>query len=315
MLVPEGTQAADFELKPDRVFAQDAGRIPGNSSTTALLVDLPAMRAEGATIVARAGESRKTAALPAAPSRSPQARAVSPLDITCDQRSISPGGSTTCELQFDASAASAPIEFSLFSNSNGVRLPATLHSRAGANRVRFEAEADAAMQRQSVAVTVISRLGIARASLSVDALPSGMVERQHPAFTGRHPAVQAPLPQLLSADGSGSGQGLVIGEGGLAALPRAGLDSTPAVPGEAVKLYATGIECVGRTGTPAVLVDFGGRIQPTVSLTPTTLTGVCEVTAVVPAGSATPRVPVSLEMVGPDGTLARSNTVLLAVDE
>ena len=169
------------------------------------------------------------------------------------------------------------------------------------------------MPQQNVTVNVVSKLGRAQAFLAIEASTAETVERQAPRV--RQTATQETVPELLSVDGSGSGQGLVVDERGLATLPRAGLDGAPAIPGEAVKFYATGVDCQADSGKPAPVLYFDGRVRPVAALSPTTLAGVCEITAVVPAGSVGSRIAVAVETISADGIPARSNAVLLAVDE
>jgi uncharacterized protein (TIGR03437 family) len=122
-------------------------------------------------------------------------------------------------------------------------------------------------------------------------------------------------PGLLSADGSGTGQGLVLHARGLAALPRFDRAGTPVVAGDAITLLATGIACDETPGAPPPLLymdHIPGRIA---GVSPSAFPGVCEVHAIIPSGLSGDDVGIYLESVGEDGSFSRSNTLLLAVEE
>jgi len=88
----------------------------------------------------------------------------------------------------------------------------------------------------------------------------------------------------------------------------------PAIAGETIRLYATGINCENsRERLPLLFVGRG--YQPITSVTASAFAGVCEVQAVIPEGIAGPKVEVFLETVRADATLLRSNTISLAVEE
>jgi hypothetical protein len=55
--------------------------------------------------------------------------------------------------------------------------------------------------------------------------------------------IQEAAPGLISVDGSGIGQGLIVHARGLAALPRFDRVVMPAATGDAITLFATGINC------------------------------------------------------------------------
>ena len=118
-------------------------------------------------------------------------------------------------------------------------------------------------------------------------------------------------PGLLSVNGSGKGQGFAMHARGLAAIPRFDLDGTPAIAGETITLYATGMGC--NTDRLPVLW-FGQTHQPVASVAPSAFAGVCELQAVVPDGIAGSSVELSLELIRSDATPIRSNTVSLAID-
>jgi uncharacterized protein (TIGR03437 family) len=98
---------------------------------------------------------------------------------------------------------------------------------------------------------------------------------------------------------------------GLAALPRYGMDGSPAIAGETIRLYATGIDCaVDRQ----MLVSFGGSMQPVTMMQPSAFAGICEVNTVVPAGVAGSRVDLYLEAARANGARARSNAIQVPIE-
>jgi len=427
-----------------------------------------------AIVSAAVGGVTKTATITA--SSSPVSSA-EPL-LTCDQRHVSAGGSTICDVSFQPSD-SQPVEFSITSSSENVKVPLTIRPRAGGSSVQFEVYADAWARQDNVTIEATSTLGSAQTSLAVlspgapllklpatqsvrkgnraaflvaavdsqdlplqvssSGLPRGAsfdpatgevawtpgdsdqsatigfsakdsaglsttgvvrvkVASDRPVISGMRngagndalaacspgarmtlvgtfssddqqagvqsdgirvrvngefapvllasageadflcPVLSAgtPLsmtvevgnrvsaewrtvmaeaaPGLLSVNGSGRGQGLVVHGRGLAALPRFDRDGMPAIAGETIRLYATGINCENsRERLPLLFVGRG--YQPITSVTASAFAGVCEVQAVIPEGIAGTKVEVFLETVRADATLLRSNTISLAVEE
>jgi hypothetical protein len=102
---------------------------------------------------------------------------------------------------------------------------------------------------------------------------------------------------------------------GLAALPRFERAGMPVAAGDAITFLATGIACDEIPGAPRPLLYLGHTSGTISELSPGALPGVCEVHAVIPGGVSGDRVEIFLESAGEDGTLIRSNTVVLAVDE
>jgi uncharacterized protein (TIGR03437 family) len=121
-------------------------------------------------------------------------------------------------------------------------------------------------------------------------------------------------PGLLSLDGSGAGQGVAMHTRGLAALPRFGVAGMPAASGEALTLFATGINCGENSVGGLPLLYFGHDYVRVTAARANALAGVCELQAVVPAGVSGDAVPVLLESVRGDGTVARSNIISVAVE-
>jgi hypothetical protein len=121
-------------------------------------------------------------------------------------------------------------------------------------------------------------------------------------------------PGLFSVSGSPRAQGLVMHARGLAAIPRFDADGTPALAGETIRFYATGLNCEN-SNQNSILLYFGKGYQPITSITPSSYAGICEVSAVVPEGVFGLGVELFLEAVRSDATLLRSNTISLAIDE
>jgi uncharacterized protein (TIGR03437 family) len=126
--------------------------------------------------------------------------------------------------------------------------------------------------------------------------------------------MQQVSPGLLSADGSGSGQGLVTHARGLSALPRFDREGMPAVAGEPITLFATGIHCDDTAAASKPLLYLGHNYQPVTLLRPSGLPGICEVHAIVPEGVSGTEVSVSIEAIRADGTAVRSNAILVAIE-
>ena len=127
--------------------------------------------------------------------------------------------------------------------------------------------------------------------------------------------MQKTAPGLLSVDGSGTGLGIVVHARGLAALPRFDRVGAPALAGDAITLFATGVDCDERSAIPRPVLYFGNDYQQITALRPSSFAGVCEVQAVVPAGLPGNEVELSLELVRQDGSLVRSNPVLIAIEK
>jgi trimeric autotransporter adhesin len=121
-------------------------------------------------------------------------------------------------------------------------------------------------------------------------------------------------PGLLTLDGSGRGQGIAIHAQGLAAVPRFGVAGRPAVEGEALTLYATGINCDENSSAMKPLLYFGHDYVRVTAAKASAFAGVCELRALAPAGVSGDAVPVLLESVREDGTPVRSNTISVAVE-
>jgi hypothetical protein len=87
----------------------------------------------------------------------------------------------------------------------------------------------------------------------------------------------------------------------------------PASAGDAITLFATGINCDESRGAPKPLLYIGHAYQQ-VAVQPSSFAGVCEVHAVVPTGLPGSEVRLVLEAVRDDGTPVRSNQILMAIE-
>jgi trimeric autotransporter adhesin len=123
---------------------------------------------------------------------------------------------------------------------------------------------------------------------------------------------QSATPGIFSLDGSGAGQGWVVLEGtdNLAMLPNYLVSAQPAIPGERLLLYVTGLGNLVN-----VSVQLGA-----VQVTPGAITpvpdhpGLYQVNVSMPVrGVQTGVIPISLSGDSPDGTRRTTNTVSIAV--
>jgi uncharacterized protein (TIGR03437 family) len=141
------------------------------------------------------------------------------------------------------------------------------------------------------------------------------------AITG---ATASITPGVFSADGSGSGQGVVhlTGTSLLATARDYRVLGQPAQPGDSITLWATGIDPNGLQP----IITVGGLLSAvkTVSAVPG-WAGICQITVAVPAGvppgDAVPvrasfgPLPASSSSRSPFGSRVRSNQVTIAIEE
>src|ERR1051325_802450 len=79
--------------------------------------------------------------LPASPI-SPASSSASRLRLGCDQRHIAAGGTTVCQILFNPGNPADAMDFTVSSNSERVKVPASVQGRAGRSAIRFEVVAD-----------------------------------------------------------------------------------------------------------------------------------------------------------------------------
>jgi len=127
-------------------------------------------------------------------------------------------------------------------------------------------------------------------------------------------ATEKTAPGLFSLDGSGNGIGMVLHDRGLAALPRFDREGMPATSGDAITLFATGINCEENNSDSKPLLYFGHTYQQVTLSKSSSFAGVCEVHTVVPSGVTGTKVSLVLEAVREDGTTVRSNQILIAIE-
>jgi hypothetical protein len=80
-----------------------------------------------------------------------------------------------------------------------------------------------------------------------------------------------------------------------------------------IRVYATGISC-DETINPRPAIYFGHLSQRVESLTASSVSGVCEVRAVVPGGILGSAVEVTLEVMRQDGYPVKSNAIQIAIE-
>jgi hypothetical protein len=123
-------------------------------------------------------------------------------------------------------------------------------------------------------------------------------------------------PEILTVGDSGQALAMHSGSSILAAIPNALYDGQPARPGDVVSLSATGIDCNQNPASRTFQLKLGMGYVPVQSIAPTeNAPEVCSISFEVPATAVGPRVPVSLDVAGPDGRVRSSNGATIAVEE
>jgi uncharacterized protein (TIGR03437 family) len=125
--------------------------------------------------------------------------------------------------------------------------------------------------------------------------------------------MQETAPAIFTVDGSTQGQALAIRSSSteLAALPSFRLRARPALSGELVSVWATGIECAT---SPRLWVNLGGQPVAIDSAQPVSqMAGVCEIAFRIPANVAGDAVSLIIEAMRSDSTISGSNRTSVAV--
>ena len=119
-------------------------------------------------------------------------------------------------------------------------------------------------------------------------------------------------PGIFSIDGSGTGQGMVLHSetGVIAMTPDYRYPSRAALPGEAVTIYATGIEATQRVSVRVGEIEVSPQ---SISADPE-LAGVYRVYLILPRGDADDKTAVSLKIQMLDGSTVMSNEVSVATE-
>jgi uncharacterized protein (TIGR03437 family) len=120
-------------------------------------------------------------------------------------------------------------------------------------------------------------------------------------------------PAIFTVDGSPQGQALAIRSNSaeLAALPNSRMRARPALSGELVSVWATGIECA----TSRLLwLNLGGQPVVIDSAQPVSqMAGMCEIAFRIPANVSGDAVSLTIETLRSDSTISGSNQASVAV--
>jgi uncharacterized protein (TIGR03437 family) len=120
-------------------------------------------------------------------------------------------------------------------------------------------------------------------------------------------------PAIFTVDGSPQGQALAIRSNSaeLAALPNSRMRARPALSGELVSVWATGIECA----TSRLLwLNLGGQPVAIDSAQPVSqMAGMCEIAFRIPANVSGDAVSLTIETLRSDSTISGSNQASVAV--
>jgi hypothetical protein len=88
----------------------------------------------------------------------------------------------------------------------------------------------------------------------------------------------------------------------------------PAVAGDAIVLFATGINCDENSGASKPVLYMGHTTQRIALLRPGASAGVCEMHSIIPRGLSGDTVETFIESMREDGTAIRSNILLIAIE-
>ena len=120
-------------------------------------------------------------------------------------------------------------------------------------------------------------------------------------------------PAIFTVDGSPQGQALAIraNSAELAALPNFRSRARPALSGDQVSIWATGIDCAV---SPKLWLNLGGQSVAVDSAQPVSqMAGVCEISFRIPANVAGDAVSLMIETMRTDASVAVSNRTSVAV--
>ncbi len=122
-------------------------------------------------------------------------------------------------------------------------------------------------------------------------------------------------PGIFTLDGA-SGQALAFrtGTSELAALPNARFSATPAVAGEMLSVFTTGVACDENFSSGTPLLQIGFHVMPVRALKPAAnYAGACELSFQIPVGITNDNLSIRLQIRHHDGTAADSNSASIAV--
>ena len=131
---------------------------------------------------------------------SPAPTAAVPIGLACDHPFVAAGQRLICEVDFNTPVASDSIQIAIASRGGGVAVPATVGTRAGQSRVRFEVEADPAAPQDTAVLE--ARLGSVSVQHSIALLSSGAPNLVVPAHASGTPRSPIALT-VMAADAHG----------------------------------------------------------------------------------------------------------------
>ncbi len=135
--------------------------------------------------------------------------------------------------------------------------------------------------------------------------------------SGRSSSLQTTMeetaPAIFTVDGSPQGQALAIRSNSseLAALPNFRLRARPALSGDLISVWATGVECAT---SPRLWLNLGGQLVAIDSAQPASqMAGTCEIAFRIPANVAGDSVPFTIETLRSDAIVSSGNRTSIAV--
>jgi uncharacterized protein (TIGR03437 family) len=131
--------------------------------------------------------------------------------------------------------------------------------------------------------------------------------------SGLQTTMEEIAPSILTVDGSPQGQALAVhaNSGQLAALPNFRLSARPAMSGQPISVWATGIECAA---SPKLWLNLSGEDVAIDSAQPASqMAGICEIAFRIPASVDGDSVSLVMEATRSDGVVSSSNRTSVAV--